>query len=117
MDLCCSPGYRGPGTFYGIEKSWPPGEIWLVQNGTHVCDFVNFTIFVWKTGFKKRDLLTVFVSTFSVLRPKTCFFWLWVAQYSTKIARKRIFDFFTFFRIFGSFYPEISRKPNFFTIK
>ena len=51
MNLCCSPGYGGPGTFYGIEKSWPPGEIWLVQNGTHVCDFVNFTIFVWKTGF------------------------------------------------------------------
>ena len=74
MNICCSPGYRGPGTFYGIEKSCPTAEIWRVENGTYARNFVNFTVFVWKIGLKKRDFLTVFVSTFFVLRPETQFF-------------------------------------------
>ena len=27
MDICCSPGYGEPGTFYGIEKSFSTAEI------------------------------------------------------------------------------------------
>ena len=46
MNLCCRPGYGGPGTFYGIEKSCCLAEIWLVKVGPYARDFGNLTIFV-----------------------------------------------------------------------
>ena len=46
MNLCCSPGYGGPGTFYGIEKSCCLAEIWIVKVGPYARDFGNLTVFV-----------------------------------------------------------------------
>ena len=46
MDICCSPGYGEPGTFYGIEKSFSTAEIWLVKVGHYAHNFVNLAVFV-----------------------------------------------------------------------
>ena len=58
MDICCSPGYGEPGTFYGIKKSFSTAEIWLVKVGYYAYNFVNLAVFVYignlpKIGLKK----------------------------------------------------------------
>ena len=65
-----------------------------------------------KTGF--FNTFPIYFSTFLARHP---IFWLWLAKRRSKKLLVADFSFFAFFRIFGPFFPKISKKTRFFTQK